>query len=219
MHWGPGIETQVQEISTEQPCEQFSWNQLYTTVCACTSFDDLRRLVNQIKLPEVHHQPLPVWQHGISIDNVAKTELMMLTDTDHIGAGVPVSTIGDGNCFPCAANKLMFGSEDNHLEVRLHLVFKAVLNEDQYLSEEYLSEGVRRRNCGTPLSLMYAMYSGHYTGIQGFSCTEDAVQDAFRKDVMSIYQTGKYMGMFQMFALSNVMKRSIHSVFPNRGKS
>ena len=161
-------------------------------------------------LPEVQHQPLPVWQQGISndddIDQVARTELMMLTDTDHIGPGVPVTTVADGNCFPCAASKLMFGTEENHLEVRIHQVFEAVKNENQYLCEDCLLAGARQRVCGTPLTQMYAIYSGHYTGCTGFSCIEEAIQDSFRTDVMGICKKGTYMGMFQMFALSNVMQ-------------
>ncbi len=219
-YWGPDRQADIQ--NQEQLSSDFSWDCLYSRISDCTSFEDLSHMVYMTTLPEVQHQPLPVWQQGISnndgIDQVARTELMMLTDTDHIGAGILVTTVADGNCLPHAASKLMFGTKENHLEVRMQLVFEAVKNENQYLSKTYLLEGASQRTCGTPLTQMYAMYSGHYTGITGFSCMEKAIQEAFRTDVMGICKIGTYMGMFQMFALSNVMQRPIHSVFPQRGK-
>ena len=204
----------------EQLSTDFSLENLYSRICNCKSFAELSQMVHITTLPQVQQQPLPLWHEGSNehIDQVARTELMMLTDTDHIGPGLPVTTVADRNCFPHAVSKLMFGTEENHLEVRMQLVFEAVKNENQYLCEDYLLEGAYERTCGTPLTQMYAMYSGHYTGISGFSCIEKAIQDAFRTNVMDICKIGTYIGMFQMFALSNVMQQPIHSVFPQRGK-
>ncbi len=128
-HWGhhrQGIQM-PEQLSTD-----FSLENLYSRICNCKSFAELSQMVHITTLPQVQQQPLPLWHEGSNehIDQVARTELMMLTDTDHIGPGLPVTTVADGNCFPHAASKLIFGTEENHLEVRMQLVFEAVKNEN-----------------------------------------------------------------------------------------
>ncbi len=174
-HWGLDRQEDIQ--LPEQLSSDFNWDYLYTRVCGCASFEELRRFVQLTTLPEVQQKSLPVWQQGIIIDEVARSEFMMLTDADHLSPCIPVTTVGDENCLPHAASKLMFGTEENHLEVRMRLVFEAVKNENQYLCEDYLLEGAKQRMCGTLLTQMYAMYSGHYTGLNQFSCMEVAIQD------------------------------------------
>ena len=55
---------------------------------------------------------------------------------------VPISTIGDGNCFAWAISTALFGNQNHHKEIRMWLVFEAVLNKDKYLDNEYLKNGV-----------------------------------------------------------------------------
>ena len=87
---------------------------------------------------------------------------------DHPPNVVPTHTLGDGNCFPRALSNALFRTQNRHVEIRVRLVFKAVLNEQFYLSNEYLSLGVQGRlparpNLRAPSTTVvsrYCMYSG-----------------------------------------------------------
>ena len=54
---------------------------------------------------------------------------------------VPVDIIADGNCFPRALSKIIWGTECHHIEIRIRLIREGVLREDQYLNDAYLKVG------------------------------------------------------------------------------
>ena len=52
---------------------------------------------------------------------------------------LPNVTIGDGNCVARSLSTLIFGSEDNHLEVRVRLIHEMVTTKSLYLNSDFLS--------------------------------------------------------------------------------
>ena len=58
---------------------------------------------------------------------------------DHPPNVVPTHTLGDGNCFPWAVSNVLFRTQNRHVKIHVRLVFEAVLNEQLYLRNKYLS--------------------------------------------------------------------------------
>ena len=55
----------------------------------------------------------------------------------------PVSVEGDGNCFPRTISYLLYKSERKYMEIRVRLVYEAILNINSYVDDIYVSVGAR----------------------------------------------------------------------------
>ena len=73
---------------------------------------------------------------------------------------VPISTIGNGNCFASAISTALFGNQNHHKEIRMRLVFEAVLNKDKYLDNEYLKNGATHIHGRGTFPQQYALFTG-----------------------------------------------------------
>ena len=128
---------------------------------------------------------------------------------------VPIETVGDGNCFPCAISNALFGNERHHKEIRLLLVIEGVRNKVYYLDNKYLSLGalcIHRR--GT-FQRQYALFSDQQYPNTGN--VEDIVETIYETEMMQRRLDGNFMGMWQLWAACNVIGRPIRSMFPERG--
>ena len=123
---------------------------------------------------------------------------------DHPLNVVPTHTLGDGNCFPQALSNVLFRTQNRHVEIRVQLVFEAVLNEQFYLSNKYLSLGVQGRlparpNLRAPSTTVvsrYCMYSGD-DYVTGYRMSVEEMQGVYRRDIVRIGRKGGFMGIWQ----------------------
>ena len=100
------------------------------------------------------------------------------------------------------------------MEIRVRIVYEAIKNLQSYLDHNYVSVGaVNVYDCGT-LPEQYAMYSDDYIPNTGIPVD---VLDLYRQEVMDKSKDGAYMGIWQIFQASNVLKHPIQSVFPHIG--
>ena len=52
-----------------------------------------------------------------------------------------IQTYGDGNCFPHAISKLVFGEETSHYEIHARIIVAGIVNENKLTRESFLSSG------------------------------------------------------------------------------
>ena len=74
-------------------------------------------------------------KHNAKVDRVTLTAL----PKDAPKGAVPIETVGDGNCFPCAISKALLGNESHHKEIRLLLVIEGVRNKVHYLDNNFVN--------------------------------------------------------------------------------
>ena len=72
----------------------------------------------------------------------------------------PYETTGDGNCFPWALSKALFGNESHHREICLCLVIEGIKNKLHYQPNSYLSLGATHIHGRGTFPQQYAMFSG-----------------------------------------------------------
>jgi hypothetical protein len=109
---------------------------------------------------------------------------------------------------------LAFGETENEDEMRVRIIHELVLNEEKYLSNEYLAPG----SCGnSDIAKQYAQYSEKF--IPGTNLNRKNVRDLYRKEVLSITENYSFMGIWQIHALASVLNTPIHSIYPNLGNS
>lgn len=128
----------------------------------------------------------------------------------------PVTVEADGNCLPRCGSLIAFGSEDYHSEIRLRIGVEMALHQDYYLKKENICAGFTNTNRRKTLSaISFAEYSDMY--VAGEHLTPTLAKEIFRKEIFNILSPGRYMGIWQIMALSSILHAKIDSVYPEKG--
>lgn len=131
---------------------------------------------------------------------------------------LPVNVSADGNCLPRSASLLAFGSESEHDEMRVRIVIELCLNCDLYISNSFLNRGITLPDKEAKnIEQMYTMISDRY--IPGEVITKTVTRRIFEAESISVCKKNAYMGIWQLFAVSSVLKRPVYSVYPDIVKS
>ena len=187
--------------------DDYEWEDVRAIVGSYSNFCELQEYVKRNPLPffDCHIDLVLSESDRDRIDNVA---LHYLPDDAPEGF-VPCTIVGDGNCFPRALSYICFRSERMYIELRVRLLYEAILNAKHYLSNRYLSKGsniVYRR--GGPVKQI-AMYSESYNPTE-----ELDVVKIYKEEVMKIAQDGNYCGLWQLCQAANILRRPVMSVYP-----
>ena len=119
----------------------FNWKKMLDKLHKAHSYDKIVQLVHDNVLPPIELNK----KYQQSSDDKTDPIAMHFFPNDHPPNVVPTHTLGDGNCFPWPLSNVLFGTQNRHVKICVRLVFKAVLNEQFYFSNEYLSLGVQGR--------------------------------------------------------------------------
>lgn len=190
---------------------QKSGTELWEKLTSCQTYDDLQQIIVETKLPTL--PPLPdvtFVSHKRVIDESA---LGLMPEEQKDSCLFPSIVYGDGNCLPRCASLFVYGHEENHYEMRARIIEELVRNEEIYLDDKYLKKG--SHPCAHKnVAIQFAMFSEHYTAEK---LTNLAIQRIFRAEVLGICSSGKYMGMWQIAALANILQTVVVSVYPLYG--
>ena len=188
---------------------EFDWQEKLDTLNSFNTYGELSE--------HVEHNPIPILQCRISDemrpadDALVDAVSLYYRPTDCPSNYTPCTIVGDGNCFPRSLSFLCFRSEENHVEMRVRLIYEAIVNANIYLNNRHLSKGaqiVYRR--GSPCATI-ALYSPGYRN--------DAARDivgCYQHDVMEVVRPGAYCGLWQIAQAANILRHPIVSVFPQR---
>ena len=129
---------------------------------------------------------------------------------------IPLHTVGDGNCLPRAVSTSLFGNESKHREIQLHILMECLKNKQNYLDDVYLRyQATHIHKCGT-FPQQYALFSGQYIHA-GFGNVSDIVEIIYEKEIITLKNNGAFMGMWQLWALTNILGRPVRSIFLHCG--
>ena len=200
----------------------FNWKKMLDKLHKEGSYDKIVQLVHDNVLPPIELNK----KYQQSSDDKTDPVAMHFFPNDHPPNVVPTQTLGDGNCFPRALSNALFGTQNRHVEIRVWLVFEAVLNEQFYLSNEYLSLGVQGRlparpNLRAPSTTVvsrYCMYSGD-DYVTGYRMSVEEMRGVYRRDIVRIGRKGGFMGIWQFHQAAEISKNPICGVYPDgKGK-
>ena len=211
--WHEMAAGQIRKIMENTGAQQdIDWVARLNAMNAINNFDDLATYVNQNPLPCFSDKPNDrvLQQELLNLDMVALHHI----PNDAPQGVAPVSVEGDGNCFPRTVSYLLYKSEWKYMEIRVRLVYEAILNINSYVDDIYVSVGARHSYDRATLTEQYAQYSDNFILNTGRPID---VLDIYKREVMDIRKDGAFMGIWQIFQVANVVKRPICSVFPNIG--
>ena len=126
---------------------------------------------------------------------------------------VPIWTVGDGDCLTRALSVACFGDDKRNVELRVRIVVEGVYNKPRYLDNDYLSLGSNfLRQQGT-FTEQYTLFSGQYA----HGDLQDVIESVYDNEMLAMCKPHEYMGMWQIWAATNVLARPVRSVFPMHG--
>ena len=196
---GPLVESQVRKLAS-----QIQGAQDHEKMVICQSLMDSLT-------PITVRKDLNLTEVG----NVDTKSMALLSDCDLPGSPkYAVSIVGDGNCLPRCGSLLAYGSEIFHKDIRLRVAIELIVHKELYLSEGHLRQGWDDRLRPLPTPRIYAMFSDYYKGGPLSNADIEAIYD---REVSSSLCLNTFMGIWQLFAISSVLKVPIYSVYPNKG--
>ena len=152
---------------------------------------------------------------GDQVDIVAKKDIPS-DILQRFNVHYPICIVPDGNCFCRSISRLVYRSEDHHVEMRCRIVIDSVLNLKNYTDHDYLMRCVNHvhKNCSN-----IAGYYCCYSGVKNVGNRDESlkgIQSVFRKDVMRICSLKEYCGPWQFHSAANVITTKLVMVFPSR---
>jgi hypothetical protein len=153
-------------------------------------------------------EPVSLHDHHLHVDLKAQSDI----PSDLCGRKEALSVVGDGNCLPRCGSIVAFGCEDKHLEIRTRMVVDMLVNEELYLEDKYLARGFTSKAPECGFASLFASFSDLYTMQE---LTKSAIRDIYHHEVMKVIKPGYYCGIWQIFALANVLHHPLMSVYPS----
>ena len=120
---------------------------------------------------------------------------------------IPQKSLGDGNCLYRSLSLILFGSEDNHIEMRVKTVIELACNEKQSTDEKVFME------------MAEYSYDGIMEYIVQVSISDEAlvpndIQASFRNETLTSAKDGQYSSILHLLAICNVIQKPLNSVYP-----
>lgn len=166
-------------------------------------FKDLENIVKSLKhqLPELDQPP-----QRLTVDDV------FLDEDEHATPLVPedqhrtaVEIWPDGNCLPACLSLYQYGCQTFTAEMRVRLVCELVDNYEQYLSPQFMKRGFGNGGPFYIENLTMYCESGEYP------------EDRLKQHLFDSRYDGQYCGVFHVAAAASVLRRVVHSVYPQYG--
>ena len=126
----------------------------------------------------------------------------------------PCIVPADGNCLPSSGSVFGYGCPDFSAEIRLRILCELALNEDTYLNNGFLLKGLPDNEKSRNLAKSYAMYSDMW--VPGMLLNDDMIKSIYQMELRKIKVNYSFMGMWQIHALSSVLKVPIYSIYPHK---
>ena len=116
--------------------QHLSWSAILTALCQQRSFFQLQRYIAANPIPQLANAADDTFRQS-------ETNILELVALHHIPKDTdpnfaPVQIEGNGNCFPCTISYLLSMTQDRHMEIRIRIIYEAVMNMGQYLDDNYI---------------------------------------------------------------------------------
>ena len=198
------------------PGEVAFWDGVAVQLSRARTFEALQETARELSstLP-----PLPEKYREATVTLDTVDELALETFPNDVPLSLlhhkPVEVYPDGNCFPRAVSRLVYGEEWHFLEMRCRLVMELANNCDLYLDNEYLMRKASHqyKKCEN-IAEQYSTYTRHYKATKHKLPDIAVVKGLFQEEVMALRTSGTYCGVWEFHAAANCIKRKLFGVYP-----
>ena len=194
--------------------EASDWDPVMDTLRNFTRYSDLENYVDSLPKNVLQHLKISVSKYDRKYHTVYDIAVMSLP-CDSPQNCVPIWTAGDGDCLTRSLSIACCGDDSKNVELRAKIVVEGVCNRPRYLDNDYLTIGSNcLRQQGTFME-QYALFSGQYA----HGDLQDVIESVYENEMLAMCRPREYMGMWQIWAATNVLGRPVRSVFPMCGSA
>ncbi|CAG2186451.1 unnamed protein product [Mytilus edulis] len=186
----------------------------------CADYDILLALCTQLdeefkQIEIVINEDTNIVSNNLVVDRDASNLFPKLRlQTTKFVNYLPVVVYGDGNCLPRSISTLVFGNENNFKEIRARITVEMCINAELYLKNENLIKGNSfPKKDASYLLNTYIMFLEQYT--PGDRLTRNVIRRLYEEEVLNSCKNGSWMGIWELLAVSSVLKCEIMSVYPD----
>lgn len=194
-----------------------NYNQVLHELKNCKAFEQLRTKCLEISDSFNDFETIPQSVTFLTTDQEVDIEAMenYPDDVPDSRALYPSTVPADGNCLPYCGSVFGYGTTEFSTEMRLRILSELVLHEDVYLDNKFLLQGMSEAHERRNILKSYAMYSDMF--VPGMVLNDDTIKSIYRMEVHKIRISNSFMGMWQIHALSSVLKVPVFSIYPKKG--
>ena len=200
-----------------------NWSLVLSQMESCRNWEELKQLCmsdecNWLELPPAKTFPLmrlDTDPECFVTRNIIPDDVKFETSQEKPFA---CRTKPDGNCFFHSISRQVFGHGKCALQLRARCVKEAVLNENRYMSHDYLIQDHPFFHEDTHFAASIIRQTNHYKGFKRKIVPdlndEETIQEAYREEVMLLRKNGKWAGIWQFFQMVHVLMCPIYSHYP-----
>ena len=190
-----------------------SWDQVVDAIKKCKSFIELEILCTNLQLPPLQSTPNLQYDQRVDVVHALTSDLLQSVNIVIPESHVPVDVTADGNCLPRSLSRIVYGSERNHLEIRVRLVLDGVLNKTMYLNNANLKVGSSSKVQDENFVQRYCRYSDNFDTCRAL--TKRTVERFYESEWYEYRRRGVYSGIFQLHSAANVLQMKVESYYPS----
>ena len=171
------------------------------TLQACKTFDEFKTKCNELQFEDIRGEQRYLVENKLKVDTNTLDTYPPDTPLEDC---FPTEVISDGHCLPSCGSVFAFGTILRVYEIRTRTVKELATHDEYYLNEDNLRKGYNDEKPVGHLLHAYAMYSEEY--IPGVRLDQETIRVIFEHEAMKMANPRTYMAMWQMMALSTVLK-------------
>ena len=99
----------------------------------------------------------------------------------------------------------------------MRIIIECIKNKQLYIDNDYLTNGATYIHKKGTFLQQYAMFSGLNIPPSGTGNLDDWVDVIYNAKIMDIQKDCDFMGMWQLWATSNIIRQPVRTVFPHQG--
>ena len=202
----------------DQHDASFTFEGFHLDFQKCQNYTELKELIL------ARHNEIPPLPERYISDVEAKSDRFDKGSRKHIPDDLPpefsehdiVHIKKDGNCYCSSLSRHVYGTPENHIEMRCRLTVDSVLHMDNYLNHDYLMREAEhlQGNCSNMTSEC-VIYSKVRDG-DSLSQSEEGIKDAFMKEVFRVSREFQTCGLWQFHSGANVLQCPVYMAFPTK---
>ena len=198
---------------TEFQLASTDWKWVLELWSKALTYDELKEQILSFEITPLRMTVYTEMQPSQKVDNVASN----FFPDDGPKNMYPIQTYGDGNCFPRAISKLVFGDKSGHEEICARIIISSVKNENLFTSDDILSWGEKniRRNS---VSVQYVMYSGIDSQSTG-RVLPTKVREIYQRELLNLKKARDIHGHMAVSSVCRGTAKANMFCLPSRNKS
>lgn len=199
------------KVNCTLPQSALEWKRMLRCMNRCSTYSDLKQYCSAHLLP-----PLPAKFAGVfhpGIDSVDENAAKILIDGNVTTERIPCSTVGDGACLVRAISKVIFDTEQEHIQIRVRLIDHALKCDNAFLDNSNLRRGCHEGCTRFNFTDRFSTYSEYYNPSRRINA--GYIKELWEQEWLGYTAHDAWSGIYQLFCAADLLNVELKSYYCN----